>query len=87
MKLNENFLTQDLDDTQVMVATGNAAFNGIIRSNQSAAEIVNHLKEETTREEIIAKMCAKYEASAHDDIVEDVDMVIATLRRVGALDE
>ena len=86
MKLNENFLTQEIDDTQVMVATGDTAFNGIVRSNQTAAEIVDLMKEETTRDAVVDKMCAKYDAS-RDEIAADVDMVIATLRNVGALDE
>ncbi len=86
MKLNDNFLTQDIDDTQVMVATGNASFNGIVRSNQTAAEIVNLLKTETTRDEVLDKMCAKYDEK-REVIAADVDMVIATLRKVGALDE
>ena len=86
MKLNENFLAQEIDDTQVMVATGDTAFNGIVRSNQTAAEIVDLMKEETTRDAVVDKMCAKYDAS-RDEIAADVDMVIATLRKVGALDE
>ncbi len=86
MKLNENILTQEIDDTQVMVATGDTAFNGIVRSNQTAAEIVDLMKEETTRDAVVDKMCAKYDAS-RDEIAADVDMVIATLRNVGALDE
>lgn len=86
MKLNENFLTQEIDDTQVMVATGDTAFSGIVRSNQTAAEIVNLMKEETTRDAVVDKMCAKYDAS-REEIAADVDMVIATLRKVGALDE
>ncbi len=86
MKLNENILTQEIDDTQVMVATGDTAFNGIVRSNQTAAEIVDLMKEETTRDAVVDKMCAKYDAS-RDEIAADVDMVIATLRKVGALDE
>ncbi|MBQ3953684.1 MAG: PqqD family protein [Ruminococcus sp.] len=86
MKLNENFLTQEIDDTQVMVATGDTAFNGIVRSNQTAAEIVDLMKEETTRDAVVDKMCAKYDAS-REEIAADVDMVIATLRKVGALDE
>ena len=86
MKLSDNFLTQEIDDTQVMVATGDAAFSGIVRSNRTAAEIVNLMKKETTREEVLDKMCAKYDAS-HDEIAADVDLVIATLRKVGALEE
>lgn len=86
MKLNENFLTQEIDDTQVMVATGDTEFSGIVRSNQTAAEIVNLLKEETTRDEIVDKMCAKYDEE-RDVIAADVDMVIETLRKVGAITE
>ncbi len=86
MKLNDNFLTQEIDDAQVMVATGDVPFSGIVRSNETAAEIVNLMKQETTREEVIDKMCAKYD-EPRESIAEDVDMVIATLRKVGALDE
>lgn len=86
MKLNENFLTQEIDDTQVMVATGDAEFSGIVRSNQTAAEIVDLLKEETTRDEVVDKMCAKYDEK-RDVIAADVDMVIETLRKVGAITE
>ena len=86
MKLNDNFLTQEIDDAQVMVATGDVPFSGIVRSNETAAEIVNLMKQETTREEVIDKMCAKYD-EPRESIAEDVDMVIATLRKTGALDE
>ena len=86
MKLNDNYLTQEIDDTQVMVATGNSNFSGIVRSNHTAAEIVDLLKEETTRDEVLDKMCAKYDAP-REVIAEDVDMVIATLRKIGALSE
>ncbi len=86
MKLNGNFLTQDIDDTQVMVAAGDAKFSGIVRSNKTAAEIINYMKEETTRDEVIDKMLAEYDAP-REVIAADVDEVIATLRRVGALDE
>ncbi len=87
MKLNDKFLTQDIDDTQVMVATGDTEFNGIVRSNRTAAEIVSFFEEDTTREAVIEKMVAKYGEEARADITADVDKVIETLRKVGALDE
>ena len=87
MKLNDKFLFQDIDDTQVMVSAGDTAFNGIVRSNQTAAEIVNYFTEDTTRDAVVDKMCAKYDEAARKDIEADIDMVIATLRKVGALDE
>ena len=39
MKLKKEFIVQDMGDTQVMVST-DASFNGIARSNKTAAEIV-----------------------------------------------
>ncbi len=86
MKLNDKYLIQEIDGTQVMVATGDTGFNGIVRSNQTAAEIINHFKEDTTRDEVLDKMCAKYDAP-REEIAADVDMVIEKLRRIGALDE
>ena len=47
MKINEHFLTQDIDGDQVIVATGDAKFNGIVRSNKTAAEIVDFMKAHT----------------------------------------
>ena len=86
MKLNDKYLIQEIDGTQVMVATGDTGFNGIVRSNQTAAEIINHFKEDTTRDEVLDKMCAKYDAP-REEIAADVDMIIKKLRKIGALDE
>lgn len=39
MKLNKNFVTHDSGDEQIMVATGDKAFAGLIRNNKTAAFI------------------------------------------------
>ena len=41
MKLKNEFITQDIDDTQFLVPVGAEAFSGIVRSNKTAAFIVN----------------------------------------------
>ena len=56
MKLNRNFVTQNVGDTQFMVATGSESFSGMVRSNRSAAFIIDSLRYETTKEEIVEKM-------------------------------
>ena len=86
MKLNEFFLTQTIDDAQVMVATGDSDFNGIIRSNKTAAFIVDQLKEETTKEKIVAAMLEEYDVS-EERVSADVDKVLEKLRSIGALEE
>lgn len=86
MKLKEGFITEEFDDQQVMVATGPAAFNGIVRSNETAAFIVNCLKRETDKEKIVEAMAAEYDAP-RQVIAADVEKVLDKLRSIGALDE
>lgn len=85
MKLKDGFITHETCDEHLTVST-NGAFNGIIRSNATAAFIVECLKEETTEQEIIQKMMAKYNAPS-DIIEEDVKKVLDTLRGINALNE
>ena len=86
MKLKDQFVTKVVGDTQVMVAVGGSAFSGVVRSNSTAAYIVDLLKEETTKEQIVAAMLEKYEVSK-ERASADVDKVLDTLRGIGALDE
>lgn len=86
MKLKDGFVTHEMGGEQIMVATGNANFSGLVRSNATAAYIVDCLKEQTTRDEIIQKMLARYDATA-EVISADVDKVLTKLRSINALDE
>lgn len=86
MKLKDGFITEEFDGQQIMVATGSASFNGIVRSNETAAFIVNCLKKETDKEEIVAAMAAEYDAPA-ERIAADVERVLEKLRGIGALEE
>lgn len=87
MKLREGFITHDIEDTQIMVATGDAAglFCGIARANETAAFIVNCLKSETTREQIIVNMLSVYDVT-EEQVSKDVDMVLTKLNSIGALE-
>lgn len=86
MKLKDGFVTHDMGGEQIMVSTGTAAFSGLVRSNGTAAFIVDCLKEETTKEQIVAKMLAKYDAP-EAVISADVDKILEKLRSIKALDE
>lgn len=85
MKLKENFITQEMDGEQIMVAAG-GGFAGMVRSNATAAFIVDCLKTGTTREAILDTMEKKYDAP-REVMAADVDMVLTNLRKIGALDE
>ena len=86
MKLKPDFITQDIDDTQFLVPVGAESFYGMVRSNKTAAFIVDSLKRETTAEAIVEDMCARYDAPG-EIIREDVERILDTLRRINALEE
>ena len=86
MKLKPDFITQNIEDTQFLIAIGGDAFSGIVRSNKTAAFIVDCLQAETTEEAIVDKMCAKYDAD-RETIAADVKKILDTLRGINALVE
>ncbi|MGN0657588.1 MAG: PqqD family protein [Ruminiclostridium sp.] len=84
MKLKDNFITHETDGEQIMVAAG-GSFAGMVRSNATAAFIVDCLKTETTEAEILDKMLAKYEGDKNV-MSEDIKTIIGKLRKIGAID-
>ena len=85
MKLKSTFITHNSGNEQLMISAG-GDFNGMVRSNSTAGEIIDMMKNEITREEIIAKMLEKYEVE-ESVLSADVDKVIGKLREIGAIDE
>lgn len=86
MKLKDGFITRQTDGEQIMVAVGDVGFAGLVRSSKTAAFIVDCLKSETTKDEIVKAMADKYDAPI-DVIEHDVEGILAKLRSIGALDE
>ena len=85
MKLKDTYITHDSDGEQILLDTS-SSFAGLIRSNKTAAFIVECLKEDTTQEKIVEDMFEKYDAPK-EVLAKDVSDVIEKLRKVGALDE
>ena len=85
MKLKDTYITHDSDGEQILLDTS-SSFAGLIRSNKTAAFIVECLKEDTTEEKIVEAMFEKYDAPK-DVLAKDVADVIEKLRKAGALDE
>ena len=88
MKLNPEYIIQQIGDSIVLVPVGEAAgkFHGIVQMNKTAAFIVSCMKEETTEEAIVEKMASKYDAD-RETIAADVKEILGTLRRINALEE
>lgn len=88
MKLRNGFITYNSGSGQIMVAAGAASdvFRGMVRSNATAAFIIDCLAQEITLEELTEKLTARYDAPC-EIIVRDLQKVLDTLRKIGALDE
>ena len=72
MKLREGFITHESNGEHITVTAGNTAFNGMIRSNSTAGFIVECLKSDVTKEEIVEKM-ASYSSSAFSLVTASSD--------------
>lgn len=84
MKLKDTFITYTASGEHTMVAT--EGFSGIVRSNRTAAFIIESLKTPTTPAQIIDAMAAHYDAP-RATIEADVTRVLARLRDIGALED
>ena len=87
MKLKEGFRTHMAGDKQVMAGVASTGFSGLVRSNATAAFIIDQLKQETTEEQIVQAVLARYEDAPEAQVRADVQKVIGTLRGINALDE
>ncbi|MDE5619122.1 MAG: PqqD family protein [Ruminococcus sp.] len=85
MKLKNEFMTHMDGENQMMVDVS-LNFSGLVRSNKTAAEIVELLKFDTTEENIVSEMQKKYDVSEYV-LKKDVRRIIEILRSIGAIDE
>ena len=86
MKLRDGFITHASNGEHITVTAGATAFNGMIRSNQTAGFIVECLKENVTKEDIIEKMLEKYDAP-REVMEKDVEKLLEQLKAIGAIDD
>lgn len=86
MKLRTDFVTQDIDGVQYLIPLGGEAFSGIVRSNETAAFLIDLLREETTEAALTDAMAAEYDAP-RETLAADVARVLDTLRSLNALEE
>ena len=86
MKLKDSFVTHDIDDTQFLIPLSQGGFSGFLRSNATAAFIINCLKKDTTEEKITNALLQEYDAN-RETVSADVRRVLDELRSIGALEK
>lgn len=86
MRIKSEFIPQEIDGTLFLVPLGGQSFNGILKSNKSAAFILEHLKNNTDIDTLVDSVVSQYDVDrsvVHDDIINIIDV----LRSVDALEE
>ncbi len=88
MKLNPDFILQEMGGEAVLVPTGEAAkrFRGIVRLNETAAFIVERLRDDTDAEALVDALAAEYEGT-REQFARSVELTLTQLREIGALIE
>ena len=85
MKLNSGFIPHNDGEDKILVSTGATEFSGLVRSNVTAGFIIACLENETTEDEIVAKMQKKWDVS--DELARrDVRKIVGQLKGIGAID-
>lgn len=87
MKLKYDFVITPMGEESIAVPVGELAdeFHGMIRMNDSAAAILELLKEDTTEEAVVQALCREYDSPAAE-IRQFVAAFLKQLRREGVLD-
>ena len=86
MKLKKEFISHDTDVESLLVPTGDAGWSGLVKGNKTLGAILTLLKDDTTENEIIAAMKARFDAP-EEVIARDVSRALTELRKIGAIDE
>lgn len=87
MKLKHTFEMMEIDEQKMAVPVGDGAdaFHGILKLNQSAAAILELLKEETTEEEMVQKLKEDYDSS-EEEIRTYVREYVEELKKAGFIE-
>ena len=89
MKLAVEMAVMELDGEWNAVAVGDDStkFRGMLRLNETAADIIKMLAEDTDEETINRELAKKYTGTSHDEIAPFVKDYIGQLRDAGLLRE
>ncbi len=85
MKLKKDFITHNSGDEHILISTGASGFSGLVRSNPTAAFIIEQLKTETTLEQITDALLAEYDVS-REQAARDVAAIVEKLKAIGAIE-
>lgn len=87
MKIKKGFMLVPALDSTVVVSTGqlDKEFNGVIKLNETSADIWRWIDEGLTREQVIDRFMATYGVGV-DVATADVDETVANMQAAGVFE-
>ena len=88
MKVKSGFILRDVAGKTMVVATGelSKSFHALITMNDSAKFMWQCLENDTTVDEIVAKVVSTYEGVDEQTVKNDVNAFVEKLQNAGVLD-
>ena len=82
MKIKEGYVIRQVMGNYVVIATGEESrnFHGMVKLNDTAANIWNYIAEGKGEDEIVAAMLEEYEvdeAKLRDDVKKTIEILVA----------
>lgn len=87
MKLKSDFILHRSDrETFLVPVGGEENFNGMVQLNDTAAFLVDTLREACSYETLLAALAAEYDGTPAQH-AQAIETTLSTLRSIGALEE
>ena len=88
MKISRNFIYRKIAEEYLLIPMGKAALEvkGLIALSESGSLLVQKLRQDCTREELVAALRAEYDVS-EAEAAEDVDAFLNQMRQLDMLVE
>lgn len=87
MKLDPRFLVHETKGEHYIISSSGTKFSGIIKNNETAAFIVDCLKDDISEKNIVDRIMSEYAGVERTTVEEDVSEIINILRDIGAIIE
>lgn len=84
MKLKAEYLPHQAMGTYMLIPTGGASFQGVVKGNETFGFITQCLQQDTSEEEIVEKLLAAYDVD-REQAAQDVHAAVERLRGIGAI--
>lgn len=87
MRLKKGLIRHQVLDDSMWIATGSLSekFRGMVRGNETAGFLLEHMQNETTEQELVDALLAEYEVE-REQAARDVEKLVHMLREEGLLE-